>query len=69
MTEITTGIIHRYRMIENRKTSDNEWEAELEIILKKYKTLGISPHSRRKIAIMPFKALKISYQINDKIYN
>lgn len=69
VTEITTGIIHRYRIIENRKNSDNEWEAELEIIFKKYKTPGISPHSRRKIAIMPFRTLKSSYQINDKIYS
>jgi len=69
ITETTQGIIHNYRIIENNKVAENEWEAELEIVFKKYKTPGISPHSRRKIAIMPFRTLKNQYQINDKIYS
>lgn len=67
--EITTGIIHNYRIIETQEVAKNEWEAELEITFKKYRTPGISPHSRRKIAIMPFRALKNTYKINDKVYS
>lgn len=69
VTEITSGIVHRYSIIENRKIADNEWRAELEIVFKKYKTPGISPHSRRKIAVMPFRTLKNHYKINDKVYS
>jgi len=66
--EATSGSISEYSIISITKNVENEWEAELEIVFKKYKTPGISPHSRRKIAIMPFRTLMPSYKINNDRY-
>jgi hypothetical protein len=66
--EITAGTIQAYRIIENKKLSVNEWEAELEVTFKKYKTPGISPNSRRKLLVYPFKTSQDKYQVNEKTY-
>jgi curli biogenesis system outer membrane secretion channel CsgG len=66
--EATSGVISEYDIISITRNVENEWEAELEIIFKKYKTPGISPHSRRKIVIMPFRTLMSSYKVNSSRY-
>lgn len=62
--EITSGTIQNYNILNFAKINDNEWKVQLEIIFKKYKTPGITPHSRRKIAIIPFRTLMSSYKVN-----
>lgn len=59
--EATQGLINEYRIIASQKTSAGEWEVRLEVKMLRYKTPGISPHSRRKIAIIPFRSTKSSY--------
>lgn len=59
--EATQGLINEYRIIDSRKTSVSEWEVTLAVKMLRYKTPGISPHSRRKIAIIPFHTTKASY--------
>jgi curli biogenesis system outer membrane secretion channel CsgG len=66
--EVTSGTVQKYNIINLAKNNDNEWEAQLEIVFKKYKTPGITPHSRRKIAIMPFRTLMPSYKVNSNRY-
>jgi curli biogenesis system outer membrane secretion channel CsgG len=66
--EITSGTIQNYNILNLAKNNDNEWEAQLEIVFKKYRTPGITPHSRRKIVIMPFKTLMPSYRVNSDRY-
>jgi curli biogenesis system outer membrane secretion channel CsgG len=45
-----------------------QWEVTILANILKYKTPGISPHSRRKIAIMPFRTLMPSYKVNSSRY-
>jgi curli biogenesis system outer membrane secretion channel CsgG len=59
--EITQGLINEYRVIDSQKISGGEWEVTLAVKMLRYKTPGISPHSRRKIAIIPFRTTKDSY--------
>ena len=59
--EATQGLINEYRVIDSRKISVGEWEVTLAVKMLRYKTPGISPHSRRKIAIIPFRTLRSSY--------
>jgi hypothetical protein len=66
ITEITSGIIQTYTIIENKQLSRNEWEAELEVTFKKYKTPGISPNSRRKLLVYPFNTSQATYAVNNK---
>lgn len=76
--EVTQGIIHEYRVLDAKKITDGEWEATLAVKMLRYKTPAISPHSRRKIAIIPFRtaypvqvkpivAQEISRQLNQKL--
>lgn len=59
--EATRGLIHEYRILDSQKTGDGDWEVMLAVKMLRYKTPGISPHSRRKIAIIPFRSTKSSY--------
>lgn len=59
--EATQGLINEYRVIDSQKISAGEWEVTLAVKMLRYKTPGISPHSRRKIAIIPFRTTKSSY--------
>jgi curli biogenesis system outer membrane secretion channel CsgG len=66
--EVTSGTIQNYNIINIVENKDNEWEVQLEIIFKKYRAPGITPHGRRKIAIMPFRTLMPSYKVNSDRY-
>ena len=59
--EATQGLINEYRVIDSQKISAGEWEVTLAVKMLRYKTPGISPHSRRKIAIIPFRTTRASY--------
>lgn len=54
------GFVDKYDILDTRK-EQNEWSITLLVSIPKYKTPGISPHSRRKIAIIPFRTTKSSY--------
>ncbi len=60
--EATRGLIHEYRIMDSEKKGDGDWEVTLAVKTLRYKTPGISPHSRRKIAIIPFRSTKSSYE-------
>lgn len=59
--EATEGIIHEYRVVDSRQTNDTEWYAKLKVRLVQYETPGISPHNRRKLAVIPFQSPHMSF--------
>ncbi len=59
--EATQGTINEYRIIDSQKLNDGQWNIKLEVKIAEYKTPGISPHNRRKIAIIPFRTMQSSY--------
>jgi len=61
--ELTKGTINEYRIINATKNADGGWEVTLAVKMLRYKTPGISPHSRRKLAVMPFRAVKKSFSV------
>jgi len=61
--EMTKGLINEYRVINERKNADGDWQITLTVKMLSYKTPGISPHSRRKLAVMPFRNVKTSFSI------
>ena len=61
ITKITQGIISSYEVLNFSKTSNGGWETIVKVHIPIYKTPGISPHSRRKIAIIPFRTTRTSY--------
>ncbi|BHH84443.1 CsgG/HfaB family protein [Desulforhopalus sp. 52FAK] len=64
--EATRGVIQEYRVLEASQDDTGEWLALLEVTLHRYKTPGISPHSRRKIAVIPFYTSQQSYAFNKR---
>lgn len=54
------GLVQKYKIIDSN-IANNQWEVTLLVFISKYKTPGISPHKRRKIAIIPFRATRATY--------
>ncbi len=59
------GVIQQYEIL-NIQQKDDLWEAALSVVVPKYQTPGISPHSRRKIAVMPFRTTQSIFTIGNK---
>ena len=56
------GVISSYEIIDvSRDMEGRGWNATLNVSVPVYKTPGISPHNRRKIAIIPFRTPKKHY--------
>lgn len=52
---ITKGVVKSYRIVScNFDEADNTWRAVVDVDVAKYVTPGVSPDSRRKIAMSPF---------------
>lgn len=64
--EVTQGVINNYSILNSQNDGAGEWTVQLEIKLKKYKTPGISPHSLRKIAVIPFRSKSATHTIIKK---
>lgn len=62
--ELTNGVINEYRIINERKTTGGDWQITLAVKMFRYITPGISPNSRRKIAVMPFRNVKTNFSID-----
>lgn len=62
--EATDGFIKEYRVTGARDTGSDGWVADLVVVLGQYKTPGLSPHNRRKIAVIPFKTKQAYYILN-----
>lgn len=62
--ETTQGLIQEYRIVESSSSGHDEWVVKLAVKLARYKTPGLSPHSRRKIAVIPFRSTKASFIIH-----
>jgi len=61
VNEATKGLIHGYQIIDSSINGEHDWQVTLEVTLLQYKTPGLSPHGRRKIAILPFSTISSSY--------
>jgi TolB-like protein len=59
------GYIERYEILDSGQLG-GQWDVTLLVYIPEYKTPGISPHNRRKIAIFPFRAMNLSYHSLDK---
>jgi TolB-like protein len=57
------GYIERYEILDSGQFGGH-WDVTLLAYIPKYKTPGISPNSRRKIAILPFRATNLSYHFH-----
>lgn len=56
------GVISSYEVINiSEGLNGRGWEATVKVFVPVYKTPGISPHSRRKLAVIPFRTTKASY--------
>lgn len=55
----TQGVISSYEVLDiKRGESGQGWEAQVKVHIPVYKTPGISPNSRRKMAVVPFRTGK-----------
>ncbi len=52
--EATQGLIHGYEIQDAWKTDNGEWQVVLVVKQVRYVTPGISPNSRRRMAVIPF---------------
>jgi curli biogenesis system outer membrane secretion channel CsgG len=67
ISKTTEGIIKSYSVLNVDKNSEGlGWQATLEVVIPIYKTPGISPHSLRKIAIIPFRSKSATHSIINK---
>lgn len=67
ISKSTEGIIKSYSILNVDKSTEGlGWEATLEVIIPVYKTPGISPHSLRKIAVIPFHSKLSSVKVFGK---
>jgi len=64
--EATKGLVQEYKVTNSSRISGNEWQVKLAVKLTRYKTPGISPNSRRKIAVIPFRTTATSYFFEGK---
>ena len=62
--EATQGTIDGYRIVDSQTLENGKSRITLEIKLWEYETPGISPESRRKIAIIPFRTPKNYYEFD-----
>ncbi len=65
--EATKGLVNEYRIINTDEVSPGEWKVTLEVKMSRYKTPGISPDSRRRIAVIPFRCTKSFYNVGGSI--
>ena len=63
--EVTSGYIREYRVVNSNKIDSREWEVSLSVKMVRYETPGLSPDSRRKLAVLPFRTTEASYQTSD----
>ena len=55
---VTKGVVAGYTVISESEDPDTgTWRIEMDVSVAVYKTPGLSPDSRRKIAILPFKTV------------
>lgn len=64
ITTLTNGQVQSYKIIDNTKSND-EYNTKLLVNINIYKTPGLSPHNRRKMAIMPFEFKNNYYILNN----
>ena len=58
--EATKGLIHSYEIQDAYVSDDGEWCAVVSVKQVHYTTPGISPHNRRKMAVLPFGSRGLS---------
>ncbi len=61
---VTQGIIKSYEIIDLSPAENGHgWAATLRVTVPVYEPPGISPHSRRKLAVMPFRNVRTRFLI------
>lgn len=58
----TNGLVKSYEILD-RDCDDGIWNVRLRVDIVNYQTPGISPDSRRKLAVLPFAARSTSYTV------
>ncbi len=56
----SNGFIEKYEILDSEQ-GNNNWEVKLLVSIPQYKTPGLSPNNRRKLAVVPFKTSRLSY--------
>ena len=61
--EATQGLIREYRIINDQRISQNQYEVELSVKMIEYKTPGHSAHKRRKLVVVPSYSSDITFKV------
>ena len=61
--EATQGLVKEYRIINEQRISDREFEVELSVKMVEYKTPGHSAHKRRKLVVVPSYSSDIAFKV------
>ena len=61
--EATQGLVKEYRIINEQRLSDREFEVELSVKMVEYKTPGHSAHKRRKLVVVPSYSSDIAFKV------
>ncbi len=63
----TQGVIKSYEVLDiSRAEGGQGWQARVKVHIPVYKTPGISPHNRRKMAVIPFRTKQGSFSFSNK---
>jgi len=60
---LTKGVIKSYRIQSSEKLQDGSWKVRLTAEVTRYQTPGLSPDTRRKIAMVPFSAREKTFTV------
>jgi len=62
------GIVSSYELLDMSPGENGHgWDAILRVYVPRYEPPGISPHSRRKLAVMPFRYTASSFTVGNRI--
>lgn len=62
----TEGFVQNYEVLDRYTNDSGLWEVVVLLKVSKYETPGISPDSRRKLAVVPFRSTFKNYEFNDE---
>ncbi|MBQ6473241.1 MAG: hypothetical protein IJJ33_14750 [Victivallales bacterium] len=63
LSMLTQGAVKTYRILSSEKQQDGSWKVRLTAEITRYQAPGLSPDTRRKIAMVPFTAREKSFTV------
>ena len=63
LSMLTKGAVKTYRILSSDKQQDGSWKVRLTAEITRYQTPGLSPDTRRKIAMIPFTSREKSFTV------